>query len=52
MKMYFSGHGDYDLEKALPPCTDCFQCELAPSGHMVIPFVSTTASRNARMTES
>ena len=37
MKMYFAGPGDYDLEKALPPGTDCFQCELAPSGHMVFP---------------
>jgi len=37
LKMYFVGPGDYDLEKALPPGTDCFQCELAPSGHMVVP---------------
>jgi len=37
MKMYFTGPGDYDLNKSLPPGTDCFQCELAPSGHMVIP---------------
>ena len=35
--MHFAGPGDYNLEKALPPGTDCFQCELAPSGHMVIP---------------
>ena len=37
MKMYFTGPGNYDLNKSLPPGTDCFQCELAPSGHMVIP---------------
>ena len=37
MKMYFAGPGDYDLNRGLPPGTDCFQCELAPSGHMVIP---------------
>ena len=37
MKMYFTGPGDYELSRALPPGTDCFQCELGPSGHMVIP---------------
>ena len=37
MKMYFTGPGNYDLDRALPPGTDCFQCELAPSGHMVLP---------------
>ena len=37
MKMYFTGPGDYDLNKSPPPGTDCLQCELAPSGHMVIP---------------
>ena len=37
LKMYFLGPGDYDLTRGLPPGTDCFQCELAPSGHLVIP---------------
>ena len=37
LKMYFLGPGDYDLARGLPPGTDCFQCELAPSGHLVIP---------------
>ena len=37
MMMYFTGPGEYDLSRALPPGTDCFQCELAPSGHMVVP---------------
>ena len=37
LTMYFTGPGNYDLNKSLPPGTDCFQCELAPSGHMVIP---------------
>ena len=37
MKMYFTGPRYYDLNKSLPLGTDCFQCELAPSGHMVIP---------------
>ena len=33
MLMYFVGPGDYDLSRSLPPGTDCYQCELAPSGH-------------------
>jgi len=37
MKMYFAGPGEYNLLSALPPGTDCFQAEIAPSGHMVIP---------------
>ena len=37
MKMYFAGPGNCDLERAMPPGTSCFQCELAPSGHMVLP---------------
>ena len=37
MMMYFAGPDEYDLSKALPPGTDCFQGELAPSGHMVVP---------------
>ena len=37
MLMYFVGPGDYDLSRSLPPGTDCYQCELAPSGHLVIP---------------
>ena len=37
LKIYFAGPGDYDLEKSLPPGTDVFQGELAPSGHLVLP---------------
>ena len=37
LKMDFAGPGEYDLGRVLPPGTDCFQCELAPSGHMVLP---------------
>ena len=29
--------GDYDLDKAMPPGTEVYQGELAPSGHMVLP---------------
>ena len=37
MLLYFAGPSDYDLSQSLPPGTDCYQCELAPSGHLVIP---------------
>jgi len=37
MDLHFCGPGDYDLLKALPPGTDTFQLELAPSGHLVLP---------------
>ena len=36
--MYFLGPGDYDLLKALPPGTDAYQLETAPSGHLVLPI--------------
>ena len=36
-QLFFRGPGDYDLMKHLPPGTDGFQCEIAPSGHMVLP---------------
>ena len=37
-KIYFVGPGDFDLMKALPPGTECYQCEEAPSGHLVLPI--------------
>ena len=37
-KLYFLGPGDYDLDKAMPPGTDVYQMEIAPSGHMVLPL--------------
>ena len=48
--LYFCGPGDSEMEKSLPPGTDKFQLELAPSGHLVLPCCeyggssSTTAS--------
>ena len=38
MKLYFTGPGEYDLLRALPPGTDVFQLERAPSGHIVLPI--------------
>ena len=37
LRMHFLGPGNYELERALPPGTQTYQCELAPSGHMVVP---------------
>ena len=37
-KVYFLGPGDYDLMQAMPPGTDCYQGEEAPSGHLVLPI--------------
>ena len=48
LKMYFTGPGNYDLSRALPPGTDRFQCELAPSGHMVIPCCEYGGSAQQR----
>jgi len=36
-KIYFLGPAPYDLWEALPPGTDCFQGDISPSGHLVIP---------------
>ena len=45
LKVYFCGPGDYDLLKELPPGTDSFQAELAPSGHMVLPCCEFRGSK-------
>ena len=37
LQLHLCGPGDYDLLPALPPGTESFQCELAPSGHLVLP---------------
>ena len=36
-KVYMLGPGDYDIMKALPPGSTCFQCEKAASGHLMLP---------------
>ena len=35
--MYFPGPDEPKIESHMPPGTDVYQCELAPSGHMVLP---------------
>ena len=37
LRLHFCGPGEYDLLSALPPGTESFQCELTPSGHLVLP---------------
>ena len=37
LRLHFCGPGECELERALPPGTDSFQLELAPSGHIVLP---------------
>ena len=36
-ELYFLGPGDYELASMLPPGTDDFKLEEAPSGHLVLP---------------
>ena len=52
LKMYFAGPRECDLGRALPPGTDCFQCELAPSGHMVYRVVSMAMGHNHAVKEN
>ena len=37
MTLHFCGPGDSNMQASLPPGTDGFQSELAPSGHLVLP---------------
>jgi len=37
-RLYFLGEGDFDLPAALPPGTECYQLETAPSGHLILPM--------------
>ncbi len=53
MRLYFTGPGDYDLMTAMPPGTESFQGEIAPSGHMVLPcceFEANTISTDHTLT--
>jgi hypothetical protein len=47
MQLHFCGPGDYDLPSTLPPGTDSFQLELAPSGHLVLPCCEYGSSSQA-----
>ena len=53
MELYLCGPGDYDLQSCLPPGSDGFQLEVAPSGHLVLPcceYASGTASQDHSLT--
>ena len=51
LKLYFLGPGDYDLATAMPPGTDCFQCEIAPSGHLALPCSEFSANQDNQSSE-
>ena len=44
MKLHFCGPGDIEMPKALPPGTETFQLETAPSGHLVLPCCEYSAT--------
>ena len=46
-KVYFVGPGDYNMSAALPPGTECFQCELSPSGHLILPCCAYDGARES-----
>ncbi len=37
-KLYCLGPGDFDLAAAMPPGTECFDLDTAPSGHLLLPI--------------
>jgi len=37
MELHFLGPAEYELGHCLPPGTDTFELEIAPSGHLVLP---------------
>ena len=51
LRLHFLGPGDSTLERSLPPGSETFQLEVAPSGHIVLPcceFESPSAGRARR----
>ena len=50
-KIYFLGPGDYDLLRAMPPGTDCYQAAEAPSGHLVLPICEYVSPKNNTIPE-
>jgi len=47
LQLHFCGPGDYHLEKILPPGTETYQMEIAPSGHLVLPCCEYSAPKSA-----
>ena len=47
LQLHFCGPGDYHLEKTLPPGTETYQMEVAPSGHLVLPCCEYSAPESA-----
>ena len=45
-KIYLLGPGDYNLIEHLPPGTDVYQGEIAPSGHLMMPCCEYESQRS------
>ena len=50
LKLHFCGPGDVRMTEALPPGTDSFQLEVAPSGHIVLPCCEFGEQEQAKHT--
>ena len=46
LQLHFCGPGSYDLQTGLPPETESFQYEIAPSGHLVLPCCEYEVAHN------
>ena len=51
-KMYIPGPGGVEMPKALPPGTDTFQLQKAPSGHLLLPCTNFGSGANRQSTGS
>ena len=48
LKLHFCGPGDIKTDEALPPGTESFQLEHAPSGHLVLPCCEFSVPQSTR----
>ena len=46
LQLHFCGPGSHDLQTGLPPETESFQCEIAPSGHLALPCCEYEVAHN------
>ena len=50
LRLHFQGPGNSRIDQSLPPGTDTFQLELAPSGHLVLPCSEFSATKSTEST--
>jgi len=48
-RLYFPGPGDHNLESTLPPGTEAYQLDKAPSGHLLLPCTHYAAADKQQM---